>query len=102
MYLSVGKNVVIREDEIIGIFDLDICSQSHLTREFLSAAEKNGAVISAAEDIPNSFLLCCRQKSRTEQREPVLYLSQSTSKTLEKRIQQTQTERRNTCRKSTN
>jgi hypothetical protein len=42
MYLTIGKNTVIRDDEIIGIFDLDNCSQSFLTREFLSAAEKAG------------------------------------------------------------
>ena len=40
MYLSIGKNTVIRDDELIGIFDLDNCSQSFLTREFLSAAER--------------------------------------------------------------
>ena len=44
MYLTIGKNTVIRDDEIIGIFDLDNCSQSFLTREFLSAAEKAGRV----------------------------------------------------------
>ena len=58
MYLSIGKNTVIRDDELIGIFDLDNCSQSFLTREFLSAAEKAGRVVNAAEDIPNSFLIC--------------------------------------------
>ena len=92
MYLSIGKNTVIREDEIIGIFDLDVCSQSFLTRNFLSSAEKKGFVINASEDIPNSFLLC----------KEAIYLSQSTSRTLEKRIAQMQTERRNTWRKSTN
>ena len=42
MYLSIGKNAVIRDDELIGIFDLDNCSQSFLTREYLSAAERRG------------------------------------------------------------
>ena len=95
MYLSIGKNSVVREEEIIGIFDLDICSQSRITREFLSAAEKSGCVVNAAEDIPNSFLICSRRKSRTEQDSAVLWLSQSSSRTLEKRIQQTHTEQRN-------
>ena len=102
MYLSIGKNTVVRTDEIIGIFDLDICSQSHLTRAFLSAAERNGSVINAAEDIPNSFLLCAEKKEAGGGERISMYLSQSTSRTLEKRIEQMQTERRNTCRKTTN
>ena len=99
MYLSIGKNTVIRDDEMIGIFDLDNCSQSFLTREFLSAAEKAGQVVNAAEDIPNSFLICAGQKERSKEESSTVYLSQSSSRTLEKRIHQMQTERRNTCRK---
>ena len=102
MYLSIGKNTVIRDDEMIGIFDLDNCSQSFLTREFLSAAEKAGQVVNAAEDIPNSFLICAEQKERSNEESCTVYLSQSSSRTLEKRIHQMQTERRNTCRKSMN
>ena len=47
-----------RTDSIVGIFDLDITSQSHLTRKYLSAAEKAGQVVNAAEDIPKSFVVC--------------------------------------------
>ena len=79
MYLNIGRNRMIRKDRILGIFDLDTASQSHLTREFLSAAEKAGRVVNAAEDIPNSFLLC-------EEPDGIrVYLSQSSSRTLWKR-----------------
>lgn len=93
MYLSIGKNIVISEQNIIGIFDLDNCSQSFLTREYLSRSEKKEQIINAAEDIPNSFIICA------EGRDTNVYLSQSTSRTLEKRIHQMQTERSNTWRK---
>ena len=102
MYLSIGKNAVIPEEEIVGIFDLDICSQSFLTREFLSTAEKKGCVVNTAEDIPNSFLICSGKKKRSEPEGTTVYLSQSNSRTLEKRIKQLQTERSNTWRKSMN
>ena len=102
MYLSIGKNAVIRDDELIGIFDLDNCSQSFLTREYLSAAEKAGQVINTAEDIPNSFLICVGRKTGSKEESSTVYLSQSNSRTLEKRIHQMQTERRNTCRISMN
>ena len=82
MYLNIGKAFLIRKESILGIFDLDSSSQSFLTREFLSAAEKAGRVINASEDIPNSFLLC-------EEEDGVrVYLSQSTSRTLWKRNDQ--------------
>ena len=82
MYLNIGKSFLIRKKNILGIFDLDSTSQSCLTREFLSAAEKSGRVVNAAEDIPNSFLLC-------EEEDGVrVYLSQSTSRTLWKRNDQ--------------
>ena len=39
-YLHIGKNVMVSRRRIIGVFDLDITSQSHRTREFLERAEK--------------------------------------------------------------
>ena len=79
MYLHLGKGTVVNEKTIVGIFDLDITSQSHLTRRFLAAAEKAGEVINAAEDIPKSFLVCCEKGRHT------VYLSQLSCATVLKR-----------------
>lgn len=79
MYLHLGKGTVIDDREIIGIFDLDITSQSHITRKYLSAAEKSGQVINAAEDIPKSFVVCADRDKRS------VYLSQMATATLLKR-----------------
>ena len=81
-YLHLGKGTLVREDEIIGIFDLDITSQSHLTRSFLSRAEKAGQVFNAAEDIPKSFVLC-RRETQTR-----VYLSQMACSTLLRRAEE--------------
>ena len=81
-YLHLGKGTLVREDEILGIFDLDITSQSHLTRKFLSMADKAGQVLNAAEDIPKSFVLC---ENRGEKK---VYLSQMASATLLKRAEE--------------
>ena len=75
-YLHLGKGTVICTDDIIGIFDLDITSQSHLTRKYLAASEKSGEVINAAEDIPRSFVVCETGGIRR------LYLSQISPATL--------------------
>ena len=79
MYLHLGKGTVVSKTEIVAIFDLDITSQSHLTRRYLSMAEKSGQVVNAAEDIPKSFVVCESGGKRT------LYLSQMSSATLLKR-----------------
>lgn len=42
MYLHLGAGAVVRKDSIVGVFDLDNTSQSHLTRKYLAAAEKAG------------------------------------------------------------
>ena len=57
-YLHIGKNVMVSRRRIIGVFGLDITSQSPRTREFLERAEKDGVVLDACDDIPKSFLVC--------------------------------------------
>ena len=81
MYLHLGKGTVVSTDSIVGIFDLDITSQSHLTRKYLSLAERAGQVINAAEDIPKSFVLC-REGEISR-----VYLSQMASSTLLRRCE---------------
>ena len=78
-YLHLGKGAVVDEKEIVGIFDLDITSQSHLTRRYLAEAEKAGEVESVSEDLPKSFLVCEREGRRR------LILSPMASSTLLKR-----------------
>lgn len=81
MYLHLGKGTVVPQKTIVAIFDLDITSQSHLTRAYLAAAEKRGEVVNASEDIPKSFLVCRDGDRRT------VYLSQMSCATLLKRAQ---------------
>ena len=57
-YIYLGGDAALRTDQIVGLFDLDNASWSHLTRKFLSRAEQEGRVKNAAEDLPRSFVLC--------------------------------------------
>ncbi len=79
-YLHLGKGCVARTDEIVGIFDLDVTSQSHLTRKYLAACEKAGEVESASEDLPRSFVVCAGKGGRK------LILSPMNTATLLKRV----------------
>ena len=79
-YLHIGRNAMLPEKRIIGIFDLDITSQSKRTREFLEKAEREGVVVSVTEDIPKSFLVCDHPYHRQ-----IVYISQLNTQTLQKR-----------------
>ncbi len=79
MYLHLGQNVVVPQKIIIGIFELDNCSYSHITRKFLEKAEKEGRVYDVSGELPRSFVLCEENGKHT------VYLSQLSSATLLKR-----------------
>ena len=80
MYISIGSDMAVREESIIGIFDLDNTTCSRNTRAFLSEAEKNGEVVTVAEDLPKSFLLTSEFGLNR------VYLCQFNAATLEKRM----------------
>ena len=82
MYLHLGKDTIVHDGEILGIFDLDITSQSHRTRAFLSRAEQSGTVVNVSDELPKSFVLCARPRRRGDQ---TVYLSQLSSQTLLRR-----------------
>lgn len=75
MYLHLGQSVVVADKSVIGVFDLEITSQSKQTRNFLAAAEKSGKVVNISEDLPKSFVLCDNH----------VYISPLASSTLQKR-----------------
>ena len=74
---------MIAERHIIGIFDLEITSQSKLTRAFLEHAEKNGTVLEVCDDLPKSFLVCDHPYHPQ-----IVYLSELNTTTLQKRMEE--------------
>ena len=79
MYVSIGKDMAVRDRNVIGIFDLDNTSTSKRTREFLEKNEKLGQVV-PCDDLPKSFVLT------TEYGMDRIYLSSLSAVTLEKRM----------------
>ena len=82
MYLHLGQDVVVRKETIIGIFDLDNTTSSHITRKFLADAEKAGNIVNISSELPKSFVLCEEEGRYT------VYLSQLAPSTLFKRSRQ--------------
>lgn len=77
MYLHLGQSVVVPYGDVVGIFDLDNTTSSHLTRRMLEQAEREGRVVNVCDDLPKSFVLC-----RDGAGESVIYLSQLSTATL--------------------
>lgn len=80
MYLHLGKNIVVAQKDIIMVCDLDNSSHSHITRAYLTAAEKNGQVVNVSDDLPKAFVVCQMPDGAQ-----TVYLSQLASSTLLKR-----------------
>lgn len=87
MYLHIGQNEILSEHRIIGIFDLDTCSTSKRTREYLAAAEAEGVVLDVSGELPKSFLVCDHPYHRQ-----IVYLSQLNASTLRNRAESAQLE----------
>lgn len=82
MYLHLGQNTIVHDREIIGIFDLDITSQSHRTRDYLNRAERSGDVVNVSEELPKSFVVCAKSHNKEKQ---TVFISQLSSQTLLRR-----------------
>lgn len=80
MYAEIGLNLSVREDQILGVFDLDNTSWSKITREFLKSAEDAGEVIEATDSLPKSFVLT-QQYGQNR-----VYLTKNNSAILQKKL----------------
>lgn len=80
MYVNIGGDMAVRDRSIIGIFDLDGCSMSKKTMEYLQDAEQNGALLNVTEDIPKTFLVT--EEYGLEK----VYFTQLSAQTIEKRV----------------
>mgnify|MGYP000154002234 CR=1 FL=1 len=57
MYIHLGRDYVLNDRDIIGIFNLETTTVSPRGREFLNYAQKNGAVVSLSDDLPQCYVL---------------------------------------------
>ena len=57
MYLQLGADMAVREESLIGIFDLDNLSVSKHSLAFLKRCQEEGAVIAVTDDLPRSAVL---------------------------------------------
>lgn len=82
MFLHLGRDVIVPEKDIISVFDMDTATWSRHTRNYLSAAERAGKVLVITDDLPKSAVVC------KEGTDFVVYISQISSRTLLKRLEE--------------
>ena len=80
MYLHLGQNIVVKQKDIIGIFDLDTTTVSNISRDFLAKAEKDKKVINVSYELPKSFIV-----TQSREQNSAVYISQISTSTLIKR-----------------
>lgn len=79
MYIHLGNDVLVRQQDIVGIFDLENTSVSKITKDFLSEGSKYSTVITVSYEMPKSFIVAQNNK------QTFIYISQISAATLKKR-----------------
>jgi hypothetical protein len=80
MYFHLGRDYVLNTQDLIGIFNLETTTISPRGREFLNYAQKNGAVVSLSDELPQSFVVA-------QQTVDTVYLSELSSTALKRRAE---------------
>jgi regulator of extracellular matrix RemA (YlzA/DUF370 family) len=57
MYINIGEEYVLKEKDIIAVFDMDKATVGKITRDYLNTAQKSGKIIYAGYDLPKSFIV---------------------------------------------
>lgn len=79
MYLHLGQEISVQSKDLIGIFDLDTCTVSAKSREFLNRAEKEGHIVNTSTELPKSFAVTKGESTR-------VYICQNSVSTIKKRL----------------
>lgn len=57
MFLYLGGDITVRADDVVGIFDIEECSVSRVTAEYLNSCQKKGRIVNISDDMPKSFIV---------------------------------------------
>lgn len=91
MYLHLGNSIIVKDRDIIGIFDLENTTVSRFTKEFLRGQTDNNLIINVTDEIPKSFIVTSNIKvsgkgknamNKSYNKKENTYLSQISTATL--------------------
>lgn len=81
MFLHLGKNESVRQNEIVGIFDIETASISAETKVFMAKLQEEKRVVNLCDDLPKSIILTENELCEN------LYISQISAASLKKRAE---------------
>lgn len=58
MFIYLGNDVVISEEEILGVFDLERVTVDRYMKDFLNAWRKDGKIYYVTLELPKSLVVC--------------------------------------------
>lgn len=62
MYLHIGDDLVVREKDIIGIFDFETSTLSKHTKKYLQEKEKKHMTLAVSDQLPKAFVVVQKNK----------------------------------------
>lgn len=81
MFIHIGGERVVTDDEVIGIFDMDNTTTEKKTIDYLNNAQKKNTVVNVSElEIPKSFIVCSGKQGNR------IFISPNTVGTILKRV----------------
>ncbi len=75
MFLFLGGDTTVYDDDVIGVFDIEECSVSRTTVDYLNLCQKNHKIVYVSQDMPKSFVVCADKT----------YISNVSNETINKR-----------------
>lgn len=57
MFLFLGGDITVRSSDVIGIFDIEECSVSRITADYLNVCQKKSQIVNISENMPKSFIV---------------------------------------------
>lgn len=76
MFLFIGGDKTVRSSDVIGIFNIEECSVSRITADYLAHCQKSGKIEEVSPDLPKSFIVT----------DKMTYLSNVSNDTIRKRV----------------
>ena len=58
MFLYLGGDITVKSEDVIGIFDIEECSVSRMTADYLNSCQKKGVVENVSSEMPKAFIVC--------------------------------------------
>ena len=79
MYVDIGTDFLIKNSDIVGIFDLDnTTTTTSYTNNFLNEKQRQGKVVYLVKDLPKSFVLT---------RDGTVYVVELSSQIIRRRLE---------------